>query len=288
MNPGGIKDKSYNSSVWSGIQMLVKEMQIDIKSSSAETLKAGRTQIEKAISNGSNLIVILPRLLIPEVEDIIKKNPEVEFIIFDNELNYKNVTPILFDNYQAGFLAGYIASRLSESRTIGFLGADKTTMTADLNKGYINGAKRYDEKIRVISEYLENYEALTDKKAIKNKTDKLLSEGVDIIFPPTGIASLTVYELIAQKNKLAIGFDANQDYYEEGYIITSIIRKLDLAIYEVITDILNGEPENTYQYSIEDDYIDYSQDTFSDLFLTPEIKKELDNIKDELTSEKPA
>jgi len=287
MNPGGIKDKSYNASLWSGVQNAVMDLNVELEYNSPDTIEDGLKSINKAIEGGYDVVIIMPRALSTEAVDIIKHNPETVFITIDSPLNLANVVDIKFDNYQAGYLAGFIASIISKSETIGFIGADKTQMTTELYKGYINGAKRDNETVKVMSEYLEDLDSLQNRKLIEEKVVSLTSQGVDVIFTPTGIASLTVFEVVAKHNKLAIGFDANQDYYEEGFIVTSVVRRLDLAIYGVLQDVLkSGVEKREYIFDLEDDFIDYSVDNFSDLFLTEEIKMRIEKVKEELKSEK--
>lgn len=287
MNPGGIKDKSYNALMWSGLQDVIEDFRVEVNYRAPDTLEGGVEAVNEAVEEEYEVIILMPRLLVPEVESQIKENHEVRFIAIDKPLDYENTTSINFDNYQAGYLAGFIASEFSERKTIGFLGADKTTMTTDLNKGFINGARRNDEEVEVLSGYLEDFQSLTDREVLQRKVEDLFSKGVDVIFSPTGYASLTVYELTAKANKLAVGFGSNQDYYEEGYIITSVLRRLDMAIYEVMEDMVRrGEVEAEYNYDLDGNYIDYTVDNFSDLFLTEEFKVKLKHIKDELKSEK--
>lgn len=154
--------------------------------------------------------------------------------------------------------------------------------------GYEAGAKYINPKAQVITNYIGvTNEAWNNPAKAKELALAQISQGADVIFVAAGASGSGVFDAVEEKKKLAIGVDSNQNWMKPGFILTSMMKRVDTAVYNTIQDTQNGKfTAGAVHYGIKDKGVDYAMDDNNKNLMTPEITKKLEDLKKQVSSGK--
>jgi basic membrane protein A len=154
--------------------------------------------------------------------------------------------------------------------------------------GYEAGAKHINPKATVITNYIGvTGEAWNNPAKAKELALAQISQGADVIFVAAGASGSGVFDAVEEKKKLAIGVDSNQNWMKPGFILTSMMKRVDVAVYNTIEDTQNGKfTAGAVHYGIKDKGVDYALDDNNKKLLTPDLTKKLDELKTQITAGK--
>jgi basic membrane protein A and related proteins len=236
---GGRGDKSFNDSAWAGIEKAKADFGIEAKTVETKSIKDFETNQAALADQGLDLVVAVGFTQQRALEQVAKRYPNVKFAIVDAVVEQENVRNLLFKEEQGSFLAGYLAGLMSQTGRIGFVGG----MTSDLIKkfevGYIAGARTANPNIVVLPpKYTESWDDVTTGKAAAKV---LFDGGADVVYHAAGRAGMGVIDAARESRRFAIGVDSDQDDEAPGHVLTSMIKRVDVAVYETIKDIKEGQ-----------------------------------------------
>ena len=251
LDKGGVNDGSFNESAWSGAERASKELGIEVKYLESNTDADYVQNIETAIDLESDLIIGVGFNLSKAIEDAAKSYPKQQFAIVDGSFEEipSNVTPIVFDEKEAGYLAGIVVAK---------------TVQSDSNKfGFIGGF----EVPAVI-----NY---------RDIAEQMSNEGVECIMTAAGGVNNGVYETCKEKSKYAVAVDMAQSYISPNTILTSAIKKVDVGVTETIKSYVDGNLKGgvNITYSMKNDGVDYEKTEL----LSDETINYVESIKEALS-----
>lgn len=168
--------------------------------------------------------------------------PDKNFIVIDGKSKKKNVKSFVFNNYEAGALAGLVAATVSKSRKVGFIGGRETGIIVDIQKGFADTARKTDPSIQVMSKYLsKDNTGFADEKAGFAAADEMYKSGCDIVFAAAGSSGRGSIDAARANGKYIIAMDSDQDAAAKGTVITSVMKRLDSAIINLLQDISTGK-----------------------------------------------
>lgn len=181
-----------------------------------------------------------------DMEDSVRKAaqtyPDVKFAIVDAVINEENVAALIFDEKEGSFIVGALAGMMTETDKLGFIGGLDISFINKFKDGYEAGAKYTNPKVKVMSLYVGGTNPFNDPARTKEQSISLYNSGADIIYAAAGGSGRGVMEAITENEKLyAIGVDSDQDGDVEGKVITSMLKRVDNAVYKVIEDCINKE-----------------------------------------------
>ena len=192
-----------------------------------------------------------------------KQNPKQKYAVIDYSYGTKtpaNVIGVMFKVEEGSFLAGYIAAKMSKTGTIGFIGGMSVPIIHSFQYGFKAGAKFANKKINIIEQFAESFTDAAKGKAIANQ---MIGKGADVVFHAAGAVGDGVIEAVKEKNKMAVGVDRDQNYLAPKNVITSSMKRVDSAIFNVVADLNKGtfKGGTTIEYGLKDGAVDIAPTT---------------------------
>jgi basic membrane protein A len=187
-----------------------------------------------------------------------------------------------------------IAAVTSKTGTLGFLGGMDIPLIHKFEVGFEEGARAINPKVRVIPNYIGvTATAWNDPVKGKELARSQIEKGADVIFAAAGNSGLGAFDAVEQygkdnqgrARKFAIGVDSNQNWVKPGYVLTSMVKKVDNAVYQIVQDRVAGRAlSGTHVYGLENDGIGYALDEYNKDLLSLETIKTLNEAKQKIIS----
>jgi basic membrane protein A len=225
-------------------------------------------------------------------KDAIKKVaaqfPKKQFAIVDSQVDAPNVRCLLFEEHEGAYVIGAIAAMCSKTGKIGYVGGMDIPLIRRFEMGYEAGAKKINPEIQVTANYVGvTSEAWNNPPKGKELAVAQYDAGVDIIFAAAGASGLGVFDAAEDRKKFAIGVDANQNWTKPGLILTSMLKRVDLAVYSAIEDAKNGKfTGGVKRFGLADHGVDYAVDEYNAKILPESVRKRADDLKAEIIAGK--
>ncbi|MFZ1840956.1 MAG: BMP family ABC transporter substrate-binding protein [Leptotrichiaceae bacterium] len=285
---GGKGDKSFNDSAFRGLERAQKELGITFseyepKDAGAESLNQLRQYAE---SGEYGLIIAVGFSMKDSLIAVAKEFPEQKFAIIDERVtDMPNVASLNFKEEEGSFLMGAVAAMMSKTNTIGFVGAIEVPLIKKFEAGFIQGAKYVKPDIKEIGIYVGGSNAFGDAAAGKAKAETLIQQKADVIYHAAGGTGLGVFQAAKEKGIYAIGVDSNQDNIAPGVILTSMMKNVDVAVFNLIKEGTGGTfKAQVYEFGIKENGVGATQFEFTKDKIGAENLKKLDEIKAKIVS----
>lgn len=268
LGPGGKDDKSYNAMVWNGANRAAQEFGLIIDEFMVMNEKEGLDALYKCVKGDYDMVIVAPRFLNQYIGAVAGDNTGIDFLVFDSEVRAENVFSCIFDAYAGGYLVGVVSAMKSEGEPLGFIAPDRSEYIQNLYRGYTEGAEGIFTGIEIEYKAFDRESMMADEKAGEQLACELYDSGVKVIFAPIGMAGVGVFKEAKERGRLAVGCDANQNYIEPGYVLTSLVRDIDAIVYQAIIDAFKGELKGgLFYYGISGGWLDIAIDESNrDLF----------------------
>ncbi len=230
---GGKFDKSFNEAAYAGAERFKKESGIAYR----EFEVTNETQRDQALRNlarrGATIIVAVGFAQAAPVEAAAKEFPKVKFTIIDAVVKLPNVQSIVFKEQEGSFLAGMMAAQASKTGKVGFIGGMDIPLIRAFACGYVQGAKY----AKPATEVYQNMTGTTpaawrDPTRGGELARSQFDRGADVVYAAAGGTGLGVLQAAKDQNKLSIGVDSNQNHLHPGSVLTSMIKRVDVAVYD--------------------------------------------------------
>ncbi len=282
---GGLGDRSFNDGAAKGIAEAVKSLGVKsypIESRSHSDYESNLTALaEKNV----NLIFAVGMTMEKAVEKVATEYPQIKFAIIDATVNLPNVRSLVFKEQEGSFLAGYMAGLVSKTKKVGFVGGMEVPVILRFYSGFAAGAKTADHKLTVLPPKYTGDWANVD--AAKTAANLLYAEGADVLFQAAGRAGLGVLKAAKEQHKLAIGVDSNQDDLYPGFVLTSMIKLVDTAVFDTIKDVKKGEFKGGEKiFGLKEKGVGLSEMKHTRHLLTEADLKKLEQIQKEVVNGK--
>lgn len=288
LDKGGKDDKSFNSSAFEGANRAKKELGIELKYVEATDNNAIENLHRSFANKDFDLIIGIGFAQADAVKKISQQFKEKKFVIIDGEVSASNVKSVIFEEHQGSFLVGAIAALKSTTGKIGFIGGMDIPLIRRFEMGYKAGAEHANPKIKITSQYIGiTGEAWNNPAKAKELSLAQYNSGVDVIYTAAGASNSGVFDGAEEKKKFAIGCDSNQDYLKPGFILTSMLKRVDIAVFEAIKDASQNKFKGEIvRYGLKEKGVDYSIDQYNEKILTADIIKSANQYRDQIISGK--
>jgi basic membrane protein A len=240
-NMGGKFDKSFNEAAFSGAETFKTKTGIAYM----EFEPTNEAQREQALRNmarrGADIIVAVSFAQTSAVETVAAELPEVKFTLIDGFVEAPNVQSIVFKEHEGSFLVGMLAAMASDSGKVGFIGGMDIPLIRKFACGYEQGAKRVNAGAEVLVNMTGNTPAAwNDPTKGGELAMSQFDRGADVVFAAAGGTGSGVYQAAKDAGKLAIGVDSNQNHLHPGTMLTSMVKRVDVAVDEAFSSAMNG------------------------------------------------
>ncbi len=293
---GGKNDRSFNAAAWEGVKRAVKDFDIVLR----DVEPGNPTSIEPAMrafaEKDFDLIIGVGFAQGPIMQKVAKDYPNIKFAIVDGVIfeddgktPKQNVASLVFREHEGSFLVGMIAAQKSKTGVLGFVGGMDIPLIHKFETGYEEGARSINPNIKVI----QNYVGVTDgawNNPGKGKELALsqIENKADIIFTAAGNSGLGAFDAVEQygknsdgeANKFVIGVDSNQNGVKPGFVLTSMVKRVDNAVYDVVKEVLGGKFEGGFHvFGLDKDGVAYAMDENNKTLILPETLKRVEEAK---------
>ncbi len=280
---GGKFDKSFNESAYRGIERWKKEtgktyLEFEI---SNDTQRA--QAIRRMAERGASPIISVGFAQASALEQVAKDFPKTQFAIIDARVNRPNVQSLLFKEHEGSYLVGAMAVLASKTGKVGFVGGMDIPLIRKFQCGYEQGAKATNPKAEVFSNMTGTTSTAWNDPTRGGELAKAqFAKGSDVVFAAAGGTGTGVYQAAKDAGKLAIGVDSNQNHLQPGTMLTSMVKRVDVAVYNV----LKGWQPGVSDLGLKEGGVDYALDEHNAKLITPALKTRVEAIKADIIAGK--
>ncbi|NHM29856.1 BMP family lipoprotein [Neobacillus terrae] len=247
---GGVDDKSFNQSAWKGLQDYGKENGLEKGKNGFDYLQSTSdadysTNLNTLSRQGYNLVFGIGFLMHNAVDEIAQQQPKSNFAIIDDEVKQPNVASVLFKEQEAAFLAGVAAALQTKSNKIGFIGGMKIPVIERFEAGFLAGVQAAKPEAKVDVQYSGAFDKAELGQTIASK---MYASGDDVVFHAAGATGNGLFKEATDLKKKnpdkeiwAIGVDQDQSFMGPDVVLTSAMKRVDLAVKDVADKAKDGK-----------------------------------------------
>ena len=298
---GGKNDRSFNAAAWEGVKRAEKDLPICLY----DVEPGNPTSIEPAMrafaEKNFDLIIGIGFAQGPIMQKVATDYPNIKFAIVDGVIYEddgktpkKNVASLVFREHEGSYLVGMIAAAKSKTGVLGFVGGMDIPLIHKFETGYEEGAKAVNPNVRII----DNYVGVTDS-AWNNpgKGQELaisqIDKGADVIFAAAGNSGQGAFDAVekygknaaGEANKFVIGVDSNQNGVKPGYVLTSMVKRVDNAVYDVVKEVVEGKFEGGFHsFGLDKNGVAYALDANNKDLISPETLQKVEEAKSKIVN----
>lgn len=285
---GGIDDHSFNASAIQGLRQAEKDLKVSIKFVEASDDNAYETLIRSFAQKKFDLILLIGFSQADALKKIAPQFKDQHFVILDTVVDAPNVKSLVFSEHEGSFLVGALAAMTAKMNKIGFIGGMDVPIIRRFETGYRAGAKHANSQVEILSNYIGiTGDAWNNPAKAKELAVTQYHQGVDVIFSAAGASVVGVFDAAEENKKLAIGVDLNQNGVKPGFVLTSMVKKIDQAVFHSIKEAKAGHfKPGTQNFGLADQGVDYVIDQHNQSLISNEVKGRLEQLKSEIISGK--
>src|SRR5204862_3503029 len=209
----------------------------------------------------------------PILKQVATDYPQLHCAIIDSAVDLPNVAGLLFKEHEGAFLVGMIAAQTSKTGTLGFVGGMDIPLIHKFETGYEEGARAVNPKVRIIPNYVGVTDsAWNDPVKGKELARTQIEKGADVIFAAAGNSGLGAFDAVEQYGKdghgraqrFVIGVDSNENWMKPGFVLTSMVKRVDNAVYQIVKDRVENRPVGgVHVYGLDNEGVGYAVDQYN-------------------------
>lgn len=280
---GGKFDKSFNEAAYTGIEKWKKETGKKYLSFEITNESQREQAIRRMAERGASPIIGIGFGQASSIEKVAKEFPKLQFAIIDMVVDLPNVQSVVFKEQEGSFLVGAMAAMASKTGKVGFVGGMDIPLIRKFECGYKQGAMWANPKAEMIGNMTGTTGAAWNDPARGGELAKAqFSQGVDVVFAAAGGTGIGVYQAAKDSGKFAIGVDSNQNHIQPGTMLTSMLKRVDVAVYNVA----RGHKAGISVLGLKEGGVDYAVDANNAKLVTADMKKKVEAAKADIISGK--
>lgn len=279
---GGKFDKSFNEAAFAGAQRWAEET----GGTYLETVMQSEAQREQALRRfaeaGANPIVTTGFAMSDPIAQVAPDYPDTKFVTIDGYVDAPNVKVIGFTEHEGSYLVGMMAAMASESGTVGFIGGMDVPLIRKFACGYAQGVKAVNEDITIIANMTGTTpSAWNDPVKGSELTLSQIGQGADVIYAAAGGTGVGVLQTAADEGILSIGVDSNQNHLHPGQVLTSMLKRVDVAVYNVM--MAGADLETGIEVlDLAAEGVGYALDEHNEALVSAEMKDAVDTAREQI------
>lgn len=285
ITPKGLNDQGFNDLANAGLKEAERKFGIEPVLIEPATMKDPEASLRFFAGQSFDAIIAVGVAFLEPIRKIATDNPNLPFFVIDSTIDEGSIKGIAFREEEGSFLCGFLASRVSKTRKIGFIGGVKIEVIQRFSDGYRNGALRAASETTVVERYLaEDFSGFNKPDAANTLALDLYKDGCDVIYAAAGASGLGVISAAAQTKKFVIGVDMNQDSMAPGHVLTSMLKRVDLVVEDVVKTLQEGKgvPAIKRSYGMADGAIDLTDFQFSQQVIGEELIAEIRSLRQQI------
>ena len=282
---GGKFDKSFNEAAFNGAKRWADEtggsfLEIELQS------EAQREQaLRRFAETGANPVITMGFAMADPLAAVAADYPDTKFVAIDvNWLDAPNIRQISFAEHEGSYLVGMMAAMASKSGTVGFIGGMDIPLIRHFGCGYAQGVKAVNPDATIIANMTGTTPAAwNDPVKGSELTKAQISQGADVVYAAAGGTGVGVLQTAADEGILSIGVDSNQNYLHPGKVLTSMLKRVDVAVYDAMkagTDLETG----VFQLGLAEEGVGFAMDENNAPLVSEDMKAAVDAAREKIIS----
>ena len=292
---GGLGDEAYNDLAYQGFKEATEKHGVAGRPIESKDIVAeGEQLVRTAAGSGYGLIADLEFSHADMLGKVAKDFPDVQFAIVNVEVDGPNVTSILFKEHEGSYLAGVLAGlvtkdtdnpKINGANKIGFIGGTKSTGIDKFLVGYMQGARSVNPDVQFDIKYAD---AFGDAPKGQQIAKQMYADGTDIIYAVAGGTGAGVIQAAKETGHYAIGVDTDQDAIAKGHVLTSMIKRTDLAMSNLVRDYAEGKLSGgtTIAYGLKEDGVGLSPMKYTKQDVPGDVLAKVEQAKQDIVEGK--
>lgn len=283
---GGKNDGSFNQAAYDGAERFKEETGIDYRDFEVTDDAQREQAMRRFARDGHNPIVVVGFSQAAALEKVAQEFPDVNFAIIDMVVELPNVRSIVFKEHEGSFLVGVMAAKASETGTVGFVGGMDIPLIRKFACGYVGGVKSVNPDAKVIQNMTGTTGAAWNDPTKGGELARAqMDQGADVVYHAAGGTGFGVLQAVADAGKLGIGVDSNQNHLHPGSVLTSMLKRVDVATYDAFMDAHKGEWSAGFEVlGLGEGGVDYAMDEHNQPLVDDEMKTAVEDAKAKIIS----
>ncbi len=287
---GGKFDKSFNEGIYNGVEKFRKESGIAYR----EFEVTNETQREQALrrmaQRGSDPIIAVGFAQAPALDKVAREFPDTRFTIIDMVVDLPNVQSVVFKEHEGSFLVGVVAAMASKTNKVGFVGGMDIPLIRKFACGYEQGVKHVNPQATIFQNMTGTTPAAWNNPTKGGELARSqFDRGADVVYAAAGGTGIGVYQAAKDSGKLAIGVDSNQNYLHPGTMLTSMLKRVDVAAYNVFKTALDDTWKPGIQVlGLAEDGVGWALDEHNRDLITAEMNDKVEQARADIIAGKIA
>ena len=236
LSDAGLGDQSFSDLGLIGLEQARDELNISFDYREIKDTGTYEQGVEELIAQGNDLIIGLGFSLQEALETIAPKYPDTSFVLIDSVSDVPNIHNVTFREDQGSYLLGALAAMRTKSNVVGFIGGMDTPLIQKFEKGFTEGVKSQNPEVQVLSSYANSF---GDDKLGANIAKDMIAAGADFIYPAAGFTGVGAILEAQNAGIYSFGVDSDQYYLAENSIVTSMLKQIDIAIFNTIKEFVD-------------------------------------------------
>lgn len=283
---GSDSDRAFTDAARAGAERAKEEFGSSVTEYRMEDSDSMADTIRKVADTGASPIIAVGYQYVMPVLNVAERYPNTQFTVIDGLVPplFPNVQSIIFKDHEGAFLVGLIAAKMSKSGHIGFIGGMDIPLIRNFSQGYAQGARYARPNIRIDVDMVgKTSDAWSAPGRAHDLALEQFANGADVIFAAAGGSSVGVLEAADREGKQAIGVDTNQNGLFPGHVLTSLVKRVDIAVYDTLKTTHEGKWSPGIKYlGIREGALDYAVDTHNKHLITERMIDEVSSAKERI------
>lgn len=283
---GGKFDRSFNEAAYNGAEQYVRETGGTYRDFEPTNEAQFEQALRRFARRKADLIVAVGISYAVPLRNVAREFPNQKFTVIDANVEAPNVQSIVFKEHEGSFLVGMIAAMTTKSGTVGFIGGMDIPLIRRFAVGYEEGVRYVRPDIRIFANMVGTTGAAwNDPIKGAELANSQYARGADVIFSAAGPTGLGVIQAAADAGKYAIGVDSNQNHIRPGFVLTSMLKRVDLAVAKSMREARDGswQPGLTV-LGLKEFGVDYAVDEHNAALITEEMTARLEEAREKITA----
>lgn len=275
---GGKFDKSFNEAAFNGAERWAKETGGTYKELEMQNEAQREQALRRLAEAGANPIVMTSFAFSDVLGAVAPDFPDTKFGIIDVDwLDLPNVAQITFSEHEGSYLVGMMAGLATKTNTVGFIGGMDVPLIRRFGCGYAQGVVAANPAAKVVLNMTGTTPAAWNDPVKGGELAKgQKAQGADVIYAAAGGTGVGVLQAAADEGILSIGVDSNQNPLHPGSVLTSMMKRVDVAVYEAFKAGDNLETGKVTVLDLANDGVGYAMDENNASLVTPEMQAAVD------------
>ena len=279
---GGLGDQSFNDAAYAGLMAAKEQLGVDVVYVEPADI-AEMEEHQRAYADlDLDLVIVIGFIHQSALVEVSADYPNINFAIVDDVVESSNVTSLVFEEHEGSFLVGVLAGLMSETNKVGFVGGMEVPLIRKFESGFAEGAKYANPNIEVLVNYAGSF---GDPGRGRELAVSQNERGADIVYHAAGGSGSGVIDAAVANGFYAIGVDSDQDYMAPGTVLTSMVKRVDNAVFDVIKSVVDGTLEGGVRsFSIQDGGVGTSDFTYTKDLIPQSVFDAIEDAREKIIS----